>query len=334
MIRRLFRGWSRLALIDVPSQFSPSVPVIATQAAFALLCTCLTLVIRAATDLFLPGAGPFALTVPATLVATLFGRWQCGLICLTLSCAHAWYFVLPAKASFSFVDPADGPRVAVNVVSGFFVVALAEIFRRTMRRALEERELLLAEIEHRVKNNFASVAALLRIQQNRAEDEQVRNALQSAIGRIESFAHANSMLYRNFEKIDAVNIGRYLPDLCSSLERSLGMANEIRISCRADNVELPRDRAVSIALLVNEAATNAAKHAFGEKPGGRIDIDFRRNDAGYRLDIADNGKGMTKHSRKSSMGMSLIEALTQQAGGTFEVETSADGTKFSFAFEL
>lgn len=152
----------RLTRLDVPELAKP-LPSVVSQVAFGILCSAAAIVLRMVTDIWLPGAGPFALTIPLVLIATLFGHWVAGVVCQTIVAIHAWYYVLPIQGSFDFDDPTDGPRVIVNLAAGYFVVALAELFRRAVRQALAEREALLLELEHRVKNSFMSVASVLRI---------------------------------------------------------------------------------------------------------------------------------------------------------------------------
>jgi len=172
----------RLTSLDF-SDLARPVPPVLSQILFGVLCSVLAIALRMLTDIWLPGAGPFALTIPLVLVATLFGRWTAGIVCQTIVSLHAWFYVLPIQGSFDFADPTDGPRVFVNLVAGYFVVALAEIFRRAMRHALADREALLLELEHRVKNSFMSIASVLRLQMRNAKDPATQAALQSAIGR-------------------------------------------------------------------------------------------------------------------------------------------------------
>ncbi|MBL8567105.1 MAG: DUF4118 domain-containing protein [Hyphomicrobiaceae bacterium] len=322
----------KLAYFDFPALLAP-VPAIVAQALFALICSSAAVLLRGVTDLWLPSAGPFALTVPTVLVATLFGRWQAGMMCLLISSLHAWYFVLPVQWSFAFADPADGPRVIVNVASGAFVVVLAEVFRAAMRQAIKEREILLLELQHRVKNNFASVSSLLRLQLREAEDESTRRAFRSALGRVESFARANSYLYQSGAYSDLLDMKFYLKELCSSLNDSLGTGAPIILACRSDSIELRRDRAIVVGLLVNEVVTNSFKHAFlGRK--GRIDVSLAREPAAIVLSVSDNGRGMGEERREGALGKVLIDALAKQAEATVEIETGEGGTTYTFTMAL
>ncbi len=321
----------RLAYLDVPKLLQPMLPVAASQVLFALACSGATIVLRLLTDIALPGAGPFALTVPVVLIATLFGRWLAGLICLAVTSLHAWYFVLPVEGSFEFLVPADGPRVFVNILAGTIVVVFAEIFRRAMREAIEERETLLLELEHRVKNNFASVASLLRLQMRKAHHGETEAALTTALGRVESFALANSFLYRSSSRSGTVDMQHYLNRLCESLGASFAGEGEIKVLCRAEPANMPRDRAIVVGLLVNETVTNSVKHAFAGRSGGVVSVTFTSEPDNYRLIIADNGVGLgEEHRRHGSLGLSLIESLAKQADGEMQLESGGGGTTFAF----
>ena len=174
----------RLGELDFPDRVSRLMPVSASQLLAGIVCTAIAFGLRELVDMVAPSAGPFALTYPSVLLATLFARWQAGALTQILCALYAWYFVLPEQGSFQFENPADGPRVLVNVLSGFAIVILAEIFRRAVRRAVDEREaemdrrdLYLREFDHRVKNNFALIASILDMQTRQLGDDPAAAAL-------------------------------------------------------------------------------------------------------------------------------------------------------------
>lgn len=325
-------AFRRLTHIDLPQKAESYLPVVATQLLFAVVCSAVSIGLRFIADLFMPGAGPFALTIPAVLVATLFGRWLCGAITETITSLYAWYFVLPIVDSFHFAVSADGPRVFVNMLSGFFVVALAELFRRAVRRALADRDALLLELQHRVKNNFASIASVLRLQVSATASEDAKEELQAALGRVESFAQAYDFLYHDADYTGAVDMRGYLEGLCRALATSFGSARKVDILCDAEAADMPRDRAILIGLLVNEVANNSVKHAFGAAGGGQIQVRFRSHDDAYRVEVRDDGTGMSGEGRPGSLGMRLIRGLTAQANGTVAIDSGDNGTRHDFVF--
>lgn len=318
-----------LARFDITEIAQPFPPV-ATQILFGIGGAGVAVLLRALTDIYLPGAGPFALTVPVVLVATLFGRWLSGFVCQTLAGLHAWYFVLPVAGSFSLEAASDGPRVIVNLAAGYFSVALAEIFRRTARNALRDREMLLLELEHRVKNSFASIAGVLRMQMRDATPD-VRSVLQTAVGRVESYARAYGYLRFEFDKAGSVALSNYLRDLCATLGETAAGEERVAFECHADSTTVPRDKAITIGLLVNEVATNSVKHAFKDR-GGTVRVNFETVDGKQVLTVSDDGPGIGPDRNPEGLGARLIEALAQQAGGTVSVSSDASGTAYTVTF--
>ena len=335
---------ARLGELDVPDRFYPRIPRAVTMLLVALVCTVLAVLARSLVDLLFPGAGPFSLNLPFVLLASLFARAFAGVLTQIFSALYAWYFVLPVHGSFEFAVASDGPRVVINIFAGFMIVALAELFRAAVRRAAEERDAALArrdlylqELDHRVKNNFAQVASLLELQRREMqEDDAAFSALGIAAARVDSIARAHKSLYRGDGLPTRVDMRAYLQELCDSLQMGLSLPPGVRLNCDADSVWLGRDRAISIGLLLNELATNAAKHAFPGRERGRIDVMFRQNaDGSLCLVVEDDGVGMpdTAH-RPGSLGQRLIAAFAAQAKGNLErTQTAAGGTRFVFELE-
>lgn len=320
-------GW------DFSTRVVPALPVWLGQIIFAGLCALGFVALRMAVDVFAPAAGPFALLYPFVLAATLFGRWQAGVITDALTLLYIWFYILPASGHLGLERSGDEPRMLVNIVAGAIIVMLAEIFRRAVADAtadreagIAERDLLLREIDHRVKNNFASVAGLVQLQRQRATNETVRDELGVALNRIESFATAHQFLYRDGAQIDSVNMQSYLDQLSAALSAGLLRSDHLRIVCIAEAIHMPRDRAVSIGLIVNELVTNAAKHAFPDDREGRIMILFQRAGDAVELIVEDDGCGITDKPRDGSLGHRLIAGFVQQAAGELSTESSAEGT--------
>ncbi len=327
----------RIGELDLPERLAPFAPAWVTQLLFALLCAAAGVVARVFVDIFAPGAGPFALGYPAVLVAALFGRWQAGAVAAVLTLAHTWFFLLPPLNSFYPKGPGDGSRLLVIVIAYVILIAVAETFRRAVRRAaaerdrqIAERDLFLEEFDHRVKNNFTLVAALLDMQRRRAGDGETADALASALARVESIARAHRHLYRGTAAPGEVDMAAYIHELCAALEEALFLRGAITLDCAAAHAALPRDRAVSIGLIVNELVTNAAKHAFGDRVDGAIKVVFEARGTGWRLIVADNGEGISPVAiakrRGGGLGHRLIEGFVRQARGTIRTESGPDGT--------
>lgn len=327
----------RIGELDLPERLAPYAPAWATQLLFALLCTGTAMFVRMLLDGLFTTAGPFALIYPAVLIATLFAHWQAGLLTGAGTVLHAWFFLLPVQNSFALAQAGDGPRLAVISGACVLIIVIAEAFRRAVRNAtaerdrrIAERDLFLQEFDHRVKNNFALVASLLDLQRRRAPDATTADALSAALARVESIARAHRHLYRDASAAGTVDMANYLSELCAALADALMLGAAITLECSADHAEMPRDRAVSIGLVVNELVTNAAKHAFAGRDTGSIRVDFRNQSDGWRITVRDDGVGMSAEAltngRSGGLGQRLVEAFARQAGGALSVESGTEGT--------
>ena len=305
------------------------------QLVVACLCAVGAVVLRELTDLILPaGAGPFALTFPFVLFATLFARWTAGVITMLLSALFAWYFVLPVNNSFTFEIASDAPRVLVNVLSGFLIVALAEYYRRVVRQAIstrdalaEERKLLLQEIDHRVKNKFAMVSGLVRIEARGAKSHDARQALERLQGRVESISKVHEALFRDEDGDSRVDMQVYLSSLCNSLRDGVVTQDGVQVVTDLRPVNLSRDKAIAVGLVVNELFTNAVKHAFEGREKGEIRVLLETEPAGLVVTVADDGVGMpTGDTRKGSLGQGLLQSFAESAEGELEYPEVAQGT--------
>lgn len=227
-----------------------------------------------------------------------------------------------------------------------FLVAAAAIIASTVRNhtsargeaaALAEaaseaqrREVLLRELQHRVKNNFQLILASISLQKRRFKEGEGLRALDHIANRINAISLAHDQLAPR-QDAQAVDVAGYLRALCASIEQQV---ENVSIEIEADEVELSIERAVPLGLILNEAATNSAKHAFAEK-GGRIVVRLQTG-IGFgegRLTIADNGLGFQKTSSNGS-GLKLIESLARQIGGQISTESSKDGTSTSVIFPI
>lgn len=325
---------ARIVEFDLLDALAPSVPPWITGPAIGVLAAALTALTRLAIDLVAPGGAPFALVYPAIMLATLVGRWQAGAITGLLTIGAAWRFVLPNQNAFTFASGGEANALVAVVIAAIITIAIAETFRRAVRNAAAERDrqiadrdLFLAEFDHRVKNNFAIVASLLELQRKRA-DPATAEALTAALTRVDSIARAHQHLYRGGDQPGTVEIADYLSELCSALRDALMLAPRIDLTCHSETVALPRDLAVSIGLVVNELVTNATKHAFVGRDEGAIEVRFTTEGSRLRLTVRDDGVGMStvpqRRKGEGGLGTRLIASFARQAGGT--VSIASDGT--------
>ncbi|WP_292121077.1 histidine kinase dimerization/phosphoacceptor domain -containing protein [Mesorhizobium sp.] len=194
----------------------------------------------------------------------------------------------------------------------------------------QQREVLLREMQHRVKNNFQLILASLAIQKRRLESPEAHRALEHVANRVNAISLAHDQLAPS-QDLRTVDVAGYLRALCASLQTQVEIAT---IELAADELELSIERAVPLGLILNEAAMNSVKHAFGAK-GGRIVVKLESG-IGYgeaRLTVADNGRGI-QNPRPGGSGQKLIQALVRQMGGNVQQESSAAGTTITLIFPV
>ena len=330
---------SRIRELDLPDRLAPTVPRWLTMAGTGVLSAGLCVLVRTVFDVLAPGSAPFALIFPVTALATLLARWQAGAVSAVISTLYLWYFIYPVRNSFRFETTGAALTVVVIALSCAMLLAIAELFRRAVHRATGERDreiaardLFLAEFDHRVKNNFAMVASVIELQRRRSPDPATQAALAGVLARVESIARAHRHLYRGSGMSDAVDMADYLKDLSGALADALFLHGAIRLTCEAEPVAMPRDRAVSIGLVLNELVTNAAKHAFAGRDHGTIAVTFgAAPTGGWVLTVRDDGIGIDPDRPApiagSGLGRRLLDAFADKADGTMTIATGATGTR-------
>jgi two-component sensor histidine kinase len=208
-----------------------------------------------------------------------------------------------------------------------------------VQQALQEKEVLLKEIHHRVKNNMQTISALLTLQANEEKDEKINKIVSVSKARIETMAMIHEMLYKS-RSLAEIEFGSYLENLVDKITTALVLdPDKINIIIKAEQVMLSHDQAIPCALSVTEILSNAIEHAFPDGRSGEIIIEVKLsgNDDVW-VSVSDNGVGFDeeadKAGKKSSLGLSLADSLvTNQLNGRFERETVSDGSRFTIEFK-
>jgi PAS domain S-box-containing protein len=192
--------------------------------------------------------------------------------------------------------------------------------RRTedaLRTSDNQRKLLLADINHRVKNHLQSVAGLLDVAARRSETlADARAALEAGASRLGVLGRVYTRLHLA-DNATVISMRGFIETLCADLKASLISENAIAVRVEAANVELDSSRAVLVGLIVNELVQNALKYAFPDDRAGTVCVFFELEGGSFRLTVHDNGVGMPDSARRGS-GTRLVRALAQQLGGTIE----------------
>jgi PAS domain S-box-containing protein len=225
----------------------------------------------------------------------------------------------------------------IDTVAQFADMAwdVAEVKRAEdrLKASLREKEVLLKEVHHRVKNNLQVISSLLNLQSARIADPTVRAAFFASQTRVRSMALIHEKLYRS-EMLAGIDFGDYLRTVTGDLVRSYSTAN-VTVEMETEVVHLPVDTAIPCGLIVNELISNALKHAFPAGTEGKLMIKVRRLSASeVELVVEDTGCGFpptVNPKAVTSMGMTLVTSLTDQIGGTFTLSVPK-GTRVSIRF--
>ena len=198
-----------------------------------------------------------------------------------------------------------------------------------VKSSLREKELLLKEIHHRVKNNLQITSSLLRLQAAKIPDAAVRQVLHESQDRIRSMALVHEMLYRS-QDLARVDFPQYVRALVPQLFRSYNPGGRIRYRVEIDEIVFGVDLAVPCGLIINELVANALKHAFPGDRRGEICVRMRLEQDRYRLSVEDDGIGFPAGldvSQTGTLGLQLVRTLTEQIGGRLQ-EKTGQGTAF------
>lgn len=204
---------------------------------------------------------------------------------------------------------------------------------------LLEKETLLKEIHHRVKNNLQIISSLLNLQSETIKDKEAKEKYRESLGRVKSMALIHELLYqtRNLSNIKA---NQYLNQLVSFISDTYNFNKNIKVDLHIDPKikRIDMNKSIPCDLIINELLSNAFKYAFPNKPSGKINIDFKvlnKKPYNFSLCVSDNGIGLPSHIRKQktsdTLGLQLVESLTEQLDGKLIIEDQK-GTKITVLF--
>lgn len=205
--------------------------------------------------------------------------------------------------------------------------------KKALEVAVDQKDTLLRELHHRVKNNLQVVTGLLDLQMARISDPDVVKALNDGKNRIRSMALIHQKLYRT-DDLKSVDMKEYIENLLQELTRGFVHPDKtIKTIVSVQQVALDVDKAIPLGLIINELVTNSFKYAFNTISEGVIEITLRNENESYILNVKDNGPGFEGPSSgsKTSLGLRLVNMLVKQIGGTVEF-TNFSGTEVIIKF--
>jgi len=202
-----------------------------------------------------------------------------------------------------------------------------------VNKLLSEKEMLLKEVHHRIKNNMHIIQSLLSMQSDTIKIPEAVLAFQDAIARVESMGILYDKLYRS-ENYEVVEIEEYLSRLINDIVEMFPGMNKISIEKQIDNFQIGTKTIFSLGIIINELLTNAFKYAFTGRDNGVLKISVKKEDNHITLILEDNGIGISelKQAEEKGFGMTLIDMLVVQIEGNCKIETSR-GTKYIIEFE-
>ncbi len=239
--------------------------------------------------------------------------------------------VLRGLVSARTMDLSGKTHLLINVRD----ITSLKMAQEQLRASLLEKEILLKEIHHRVKNNLQVISGLLNLQAHHIDDTAGREIYKESQNRVITMALIHEELYQSVD-LAQVNFAEYTRNLCENIMVSYGVDRErIRLDLNAGTSDMVVDTAIPCGLIINELVTNAVKHAFPRGRAGKVSLILEElGDREYHLVVRDDGIGIPESVdiyRTSSLGMQLVTVLVQQLGGTLTLQRDG-GTSFSIRF--
>lgn len=209
--------------------------------------------------------------------------------------------------------------------------------QRVIGKSLKEKEMLLQEIHHRVKNNLAMISSMLELQIMQSTEDAAINALRDSQLRIQSIAIIHEKLYQS-DSLDKIGFDKYLQELVESIKKMYSdVDGKVETIYDLDQVSLNINQAIPCSLLVNEVVVNCFKHAFPNYGKGTLHLKLDYDEPHLKLEIGDDGIGLPEDfdiQKQDSLGMTLIQALSSQLEGEISFSDSSEngGTEFRLSF--
>lgn len=226
---------------------------------------------------------------------------------------------------------------AVQFLGGMQDISKIKESEVIIRNSLKEKETLLSEIHHRVKNNLAVISSMLQLQSFQEKNEELTDKLMDSIMRIKSIANIHEQLYES-KSFSNMEFGDNLKKLIRTIIQTIQTRTKLQLQYDLDSITLNVQQAVPCSLIVNEVMTNILKHAYPDSKTGFVKIHLVEKNADIKLCITDDGVGLPENFNPkdlSSLGIQLIQTLTQQLEGSYRYcsPNNGSGTEFHLQFK-
>lgn len=202
-----------------------------------------------------------------------------------------------------------------------------------LRSSIEQKEMLIKEIHHRVKNNLQVISSLLRLQMDSLENDEFKHEFESTINRVMTMATVHELMYQK-KNFNQVNLQSYMEEIVTSLVLMYKIRPDTRVNI---NIQIPEvdvnlDKSIPLALILNEIICNSFKHGIEE--GGELNIEMKESNGTFNIRIGDNGRGISGIVPNGGLGLALIEILCEQIDAVKTVENSKIGLSYTLEFDL
>ena len=277
---------------------------------------------------------PFAFNFVAIVLAAVLAGWRAGLVAMATGQLLIWYLLIEPRFSFAMADASRWNSLFLATVSEALILTVIALYQREVDKGVAAREqrmdLLhraLEEIDHRTRNNYQTVLALVQLQAQRSKETEVREALNQVADRIQAVTLATERLGHRSEDLGLVRLRDHLCGLCEQVERGLSR-DGVKVECEIDDLIASTEKAAHLSIIVNELVTNALKHAFLDRDEGLIRVRSQTAEQGVTIIVEDNGIGMTAAQSKgrNGLGTRLVERFARELASKHEVKSSAQGT--------
>ncbi|MBO6586510.1 MAG: PAS domain S-box protein [Gracilimonas sp.] len=247
------------------------------------------------------------------------------------------------------LDKDGNPKYFLNSITGIIKdgyltrvwgtqkdVTTEKAAEKQLQESLAEKNTLLSEIHHRVKNNLAVVSGMMQLQAYEAENDSLKEKLYDSVVRIKTMATVHELLYQS-QSFSKLEFSDTLTRLVENISETLQTRTNVEVDIDCELIHLNINQAIPASLIVNEVLTNTYKHAFPNKEEGKINFTLSEKDKLIRIEITDNGIGFPseKNTEQGSLGVHLIDVLSQQIEANYEYTNNKDGkgTYFSMSFK-
>ncbi|MCP4755282.1 MAG: PAS domain S-box protein, partial [Proteobacteria bacterium] len=206
-----------------------------------------------------------------------------------------------------------------------------KLAEKRVKASLKEKEILIHEIHHRVKNNMNVISSLLKLQANSIEDEQTKNILKESQNRVYTMSAIHETLHGS-ENLSEIDLKRYLSKITNSIFQSSSVnPRKVKLNNDIEEIPISINQASPLGLVINELISNSLKYAFPEDREGEINVSMKKLDKGFELIVKDDGIGMPENldwKNSNTLGLKLVRTLVEnQLDGSIDME-SHNGTRF------